>query len=142
MILTWLQAQAWKVATAGAAVMAIGLGLALVVEKHEHAATEKARVVLYDQIYAPGTGFLAVETQLRATNATLDAAVIRQNVEIQRQVDESAKRLAEAAQSLTVAQAATASAERRIGVLMRPLASGDVCKRMIEMDDRFLENLK
>lgn len=141
-MITALLSAPWKLATAGAVAVSIGLAGALFLEKRDHAVTEKARADLAAQIYTPGTGYLAQVAQLQTNVSTLDAKLSQQNDAIARQKSESDAAMAEAEKSLSSAQAATAAAERRIGVLMRPLVGQDVCQRMIEMDERFLETLK
>lgn len=138
MILQWLEAQAWKLTTAAGCALAIGLSVALVIAQAEHRKDVKTIVAQALSIDTIGDNL----DQCRANGATLESTIKARNAEIDRQATESKKRLEAAESGLKQAQAATLAAERRIGVLMRPLAGADSCSRMIEMDDRILEDLK
>lgn len=134
----WLEAQAWKLTTAAAGVTALGLGVSLLFAQNQHRKDEKriaAQVLTIDTL---GDSL----DQCRVNVSSLEGAVAQRNVEIDRQAAESKKRLETAQSTLKSAQAATLAAERRIGVLMRPLVGADSCSRMTEMDDRILEDLK
>lgn len=137
----WFKAQAWKLATAGTATVALGLGVALVVEKIEHGKTEQARELLHAQIYDVGTGLIARNTQLATNVQQLQTTIDAQNVASQVRADRDAAALAEANKSLTAAQAATAKANARVAELMRPLVGKDFCTRVVEMDERILKDL-
>ncbi len=141
-MIAWLEARAWQLGTIAACAVAIALGSALVAEKIDHARTEHARAGLYDQVYTPGTGYLARNTQLTTNLATCSGSLDRQSDAIDRLAADSKAALVESEKSLITARAATAAAERRIGVLLRPLAAADSCARVIEMDARLLESLK
>lgn len=141
-MIAWLEARAWQVGTIAASTVALALAGALVVEKISHARTEKERAGLYNQIYTPFTGYLARNTQLTSNLATCSGSLDRQSAAIDQLADDSAKRIAEAEKNLVVARAATAAAERRIGVLLQPLVAADTCRRVVEMDKRLLETLK
>lgn len=138
MIIQWFEAQAWKLTTAAAGALAIGLSVALVMAQHEHHKDEKT-------IEAQA---LAIDTlgdnldQCRANGVTLEDAITERNTKLAEQAAENKKRLEAAESSLKQAHAATLAAERRVGVLLRPLAGTDSCSRMIEMDERILEDLK
>jgi translation initiation factor 2B subunit (eIF-2B alpha/beta/delta family) len=138
MILQWLEAQAWKLTTAAASATAIGLAVALVIAQAQHHTDEKTIKAQALSIDSLGDSL----DQCRVNTATLEGAVRSRNAEIDRQATEGKKRLEAAEKGLKEAQAATLAAERRVGVLLRPLAGADSCARMAEMDARILEDLK
>ncbi len=138
MILQWLEAQAWKLTTAAGCALAIGLSVALVIAQAEHRKDEKTIVAQAVSIDSLGDRL----DQCRANTSTLESTIKTRNATIDAQAAESKKRLEAAESSLKQAQAATLAAERRIGVLLRPLAGADSCSRVFEMDARILEDLK
>lgn len=144
-VISELKGQAWKLATIGTgivgATVAVGLGVCLLVEKHEHAQTEAARAELHDQIYTPGTGYLAVQTQLRTNTATLQTSLDVQNAKIDKLARESTAALAEADQKLDIAQENSRRANARVSELMKPLVGADTCSRSVEMYDRIMKDL-
>ena len=141
-MIAWLEARAWQVGAIAASAAALSLSVALVASKiSEHRLTSQLAEV-QASIDDPRTGYIVRLAQCRTNYETVSGELGRQNDAIKRQTEDSAKRIAEAEKSLTVAHAATAAAERRIGVLLRPLVSADTCSRVIEMDERLLESLK
>jgi hypothetical protein len=137
-IAAWLAAQAWKIGTGVASAAALGLSVALMISQAQHGADVR-KIASHEETIR---GLGAMLTQCRENTTMLEGAIRTQNTAIATQAAEGAKRLAAAEQGLATAQAATLAAERRIGVLMRPLVGADTCQRMIEMDERVLEDLK
>ncbi len=78
-------------------------------------------------------------TTCRGSLATLDKAVEGQNTAIRSQSAASTAALAISGAAVREAQKQTAQAASRVVTIMKPLAPGDVCARVLEVDWRLLE---
>ena len=131
-MIAWLQARIWQIGAGAAALVALGLAGSLLVAKIENRTLTK-------QLDQQGKAL----SQARSNVSALEAAVAKQNAEIERQGRLAAERLARTEAALAEAAAARRDAERRsAGLLKNPPKGETLDARIRDVDARILEALK
>jgi len=139
----WVQAQAWKLGTFGAAAVALLLGVLLLVEKAETGRLTAANAALSDAIYNPQTGYIAQLSQCHTNVESLKASLDSQSTKVKALEADSNRRLAAAEEDLAEARATAARLEVRADATLdyRP-AGADACARVEDVRRKYLEALK
>ena len=131
-MIAWLQARIWQIGAGAAALVALGLAGSLLVAKIENRTLTK-------QLDQQGKAL----SQARSNVTTLEAAVAKQNAEIERQGRLAAERLARTEAALAEAAVGRRDAERRSAGLLKNPPKGDTLDaRIRDVDARILEALK
>lgn len=153
-----LQARAW--AASALAVLAkplattlplgawIALPVVALVATCSHGSAELKRGVTLGRaqvqatIDAPVTGWAAMLKQCRLDKQTLLDGIDVQNKAMKARSDQATASLTAQGAALKSAQATVARQAANTAKLMTPLAAGDTCTRVLEVDRRFLETLQ
>jgi hypothetical protein len=138
----FLQAQAWKLATALAGIAALGLAISLGVANFRLHEMTRARDAAISSIQDPKTGFIARLATCHDNLARANEAITQQNAAIAAEAVKAAEQAAAAKAALDAAQETIRAQQAKVAELLKPLTGNDACKRMNEIDDRMKEGLK
>lgn len=140
MSIPFLSGQLWKIATGGAAVVALILSALLMWSYFENRDITKQRDVLSAQINDPTNGYIAQLAQSRTNVETLKVEVERQNAAYDKLSAESTARLANARAALAKAQAETRALERKVAGFLATKPQGATLEdRVRDIDDRAMK---
>lgn len=130
----------WQALTGLATVAALGLSVALMIEKVESRHQRKLATNYYALIHDKNTGYIAQLAQMRSNLAALQGSLDQQSAAVRKISAESEARLADAAQKLVAAQQATKRAESRVAVLLSNPPRGNTLEaRILDVDARVME---
>jgi len=137
---SFLTGRLWKVATAGAAVIAAVLMVMLGVSYMQNRDLTAQRQALSSAINDPVTGYVAQLAQARTNVKTLEVRVAQQNEAIDKLSAESAARLATSRRELAAAQAQTRTMERKLAGFLATKPQGATLEaRVRDIDDRAMK---
>lgn len=138
----FLQAQAWKIATALAAMLAVTLGISLGDANFRLHEMTRARDKALAGITDLGTGWASRLATCQANLAVSQGAIASQNAAIAVAAAKAGQQAERANAALTAANKTADARQARIDELMKPLTEGDECKQIKEIDDRLIRNLQ
>lgn len=140
MIRQFLTGKLWKIATGGAALIALGLTILLMTTYIENKDLTKQRNELARQINDPKTGYIAQLAQSRTNVETLKEEVRYQNQELDRLSKESRERLAATERRLRAAQQETRQMEKQLAGFLATGPQGTTLEdRIRDIDERALQ---
>lgn len=135
-------AMLWKIATGGAAILALVLGFFLLTTTLENRSLTKQRDKLSLSITDPNTGYIARLTQSRTNVVTLEGAIKTQNEAYEKQSKAAQAELARLKKELSAAQAETRASERRLSQFLATKPKGNtLAERVTDIDNRVLKDL-
>jgi hypothetical protein len=137
---SFITAHLWKIATGGAAVFALVLGVFLLSSYSENRGLSQQRDAFAEKINNPKTGYIAQLAQARTNVEQLKTVVETQNAAIDRLSAEGAARLAASERRLAAAQAETRVLERKVAVFMSTKPQGvTLDERVRDVDSRAMK---
>ena len=143
MIQAWLLKQAWKLATGGAAILSVLLGLALTASYLENRQLVRQIELAEKRINDPKTGYAARLAQSHTNEAQLQFNLDRQNQVLRSQESEAKVRLGATQQALNEAQKRSKDQAVLVRQLLAIPPKGDTLEdRYRDIDNRLLESLK
>lgn len=135
-----LSGQIWKIATGGAAVLAIILSSLLLSSYFENRDLMDQRNALSQQINDPQTGYVAQLAQSRTNVAQLKNQIEKQNEAYTQLSETSAARLAEAERRLAAAQRASAVMQKQLDGFLATAPKGTTLEdRIRDIDERAMK---
>lgn len=138
--MSFLSGNLWKIATGGAAILAVILSSFLLSKTLENRDLTSQRNKLSQQINDPKTGYVAQLAQARTNEEQLKTAVARQNVAYAELSRTSAARIADSERRLAIAQSATRTLERKLNGFLATGPKGTTLEdRVRDIDDRALK---
>jgi DNA anti-recombination protein RmuC len=140
MSIPFLSGHIWKIATGGAAALALLLCALLMSSYFENRDLSKQRNTLAAQINDPQTGYIAQLAQARTNVETLKVEVDKQNKALDKMSAESNARLAAARTALAKAQAETKALEKRLAGFLATKPQGATLEaRVRDIDARAMK---
>lgn len=134
--------QLWKVATGGAALVALVLSALLLSSYFENRNLVTQRNTLTASINDPKTGYIAQLAQARTNVETLKVEVASQNAAYTKLSADSQARLAASEKQLAAAQAQTRAMEKKVdGFLATEPQGATLEDRIQDIDNRALQEL-
>lgn len=135
-----LTGQIWKIATGGAAVVALLLSALLLSSYFQNRDLSRQRAALAASINNPQTGYIAQLAQARTNVETLKVEVQRQNVAYDKLSAESQAALAAAQARMAKAQVETRAMERKLAGFLATAPQGATLEdRVRDIDERAMK---